>query len=107
MNRHTPVHTPVPRIDDETERRLLAIVENDDRLRLVCIYDQDQQLQVVAQCCDGVVTGWMLEKDVTEVEAIRILQGMRNVENLQDENIALFLFVRPDLTLLDSGQTKH
>ena len=101
------VHTPVPRIDDETERRLLVIVENDVRLRLVCIYDQDQQLQVVAQCRDGAVTGWMLEKDVTEVEAIRILQGMRNVENLQDENIALFLFVRPDLTLLDSGQTKH
>ena len=98
-------HTPVPRIDAETERQILTIVENDTRLRVVCIYNQGQQLQVVAQCRDGVVTGWMLEKDVTKHEAIRVLQGIRDGENLQDENIALFMFGRPDLKLVDGGPT--
>lgn len=84
-------HIRVPRIDDETERQVLTIVENDTRLRIVCIYDQAQQMQVVAQCRDGVVTGWMLERDVTKVEAIRILQGLRDGEKLQDEAIAIYM----------------
>lgn len=88
-------HTPLPRIDEDTERQLLTVVENDDRLRIICMYDQAQQMQVVAQCRDGVVTGWMLERDVAKHEAIRILQGLRDGENLQDENIAIFM--RDDL----------
>ena len=88
-------HTPLPRIDEATEKQLLTVVENDQRLRIVCLYDKAELLQVVGQCRDGVVTGWMLEKPVAKNEAIRILQGLRDGENLQDENIAIFM--RDDL----------
>ena len=44
---------------------------------------------------DGVVTGWMLEREVSKPDAIRILQGLRDGEKLQDENIAILM--RSDL----------
>jgi hypothetical protein len=88
-------HTPLPRIDEETERQLLAVVENDHVLRIICMYSEAEQLQVVGQCRDGVVTGWMLERDVSKPYAIRILQDLRDGEELQDESIAIFM--RSDL----------
>lgn len=84
-------HVPLPRLDEKTERQLLAVVENDHVLRIICMYSESEQLQVVGQCRDGVVTGWMLEREVSKPEAIRILQGLRDGENLQDENIAIFM----------------
>lgn len=88
-------HTPLPRIDEATEQQLLTVVEGDHRLRIVCLYDESELLQVVAQCADGLVTGWMLETSVAKNEAIRFLQGLRNGESLSDENIAIFM--RDDL----------
>lgn len=88
-------HTPLTRIDEATYRQLLTVVENDQRLRIVCLYDEAESLQVVVQCTDGLVTGWMLEAPVAKNEAIRILQGIRDGENLSDDNIAIFM--RDDL----------
>ena len=88
-------HTPLPRIDEATERQLLTVVESDQRLRIVCLYDESELLQVVAQCRDGLVTGWMLERNVAKHEAIRILQGLREGENLSDESIRILM--RDDL----------
>ena len=88
-------HTPLPQIDEATEQQLLTVVENDQRLRIICLYDESELLQIVAQCADGLVTGWMLEKPVAKDEAIRILQGLRDGENLADDEIAIFM--RDDL----------
>ena len=84
-------HITLPRLDEETERQLLAVVENDHFLRIICMYSESEQLQVVGQCRDGNVTGWMLEREVSKPDAIRILQGLRDGEKLQDENIAIFM----------------
>ena len=88
-------HTPLPRLDEATEQQLLTVVEGDQRLRIVCLYVESELLQVVIRCADGLATVWMLETPVAKNEAIRFLQGLRDGENLSDDNIAIFM--RDDL----------
>ena len=104
MNRQTLSHTTVPRIDDETERQVLAIVENDARLRVVCLYNPGQQLQVIAECRDGVVTGWILQRNLSKAEVIHVTQAIRDGKNLQRENMAFHMFGHPDLKLVDDTE---